>query len=167
VLSHDQLLLVNPVNKEHGKAIATLKKAMTVSERSEKALAAAQDKVAVAKAKLDKARANAKTKKTEASKNAVMRGGEAIAKANSMLSEKQLAAKSAAVVTTEAASAVTAGIVKEKLKQKAVMAFADKWEKQYDRKVSAAAKAKAKKAKAKKSSAKKKAVSKKTASKPA
>jgi len=158
VLDNDALLLVKPINKGHAGTITALKKAMVLSERTEKALAAAQGKVATAKDKLAKARANAKAKKSDAAKSSAMRAGEALSKASEALGEKQQATKAVAIVLKEAANEVRAGIGKEEARQKALMAFSEKWEKEYDRNVIAKAKGKGKgkaKAKAKKPSAKK------------
>ncbi len=155
VLDNDALLLVTPINKNHAGAITALKKAMVLSERSDKALATAQGKVTAAKDKLAKVRANAKIKKTDAAKASAVRAGEALSKANEVLNEKQQATKAVAIVLKEAANEVRAGVAKEEARQKAVMVFSIKWEKEYDRNVLAKVKAKAKKTKAKKSSAKK------------
>jgi len=154
VLDNDALLLVTPINKTHASAITTLKKAMALSERTEKALETAQGRAAVAKEKLTKARANAKEKKSDAAKTSAIRAGEAMSKVNETLAEKKQATKDVAIVLKQAANEVKAGIEKEEARQKAVMLFSNKWEKEYDRKMAAKAKPKTK-TKAKKPSMKK------------
>jgi len=142
------LLSKTPVNKEQVIALKKLGKSLAVFERSEAAVAKAQEKADVNREKAKIAADNFKKKKTRVARRAVERVRGSASAAVAALSAAKLKSRENAAQLKEDMAVVSQADKKEVAKNKAVATFTALWEKRYDRMVARKAKKQADRKKA-------------------